>query len=77
MASSLLSGGGFLQLASLGLARFGTCAYLDPGTGSFILQMMIAGLVGGGFAIKLCWRRIVGFFRRRFSGQKEASQDGE
>ncbi len=26
------------------------CAYLDPGTGSLILQMIIAGLCGGLFA---------------------------
>lgn len=33
-------------------------AYLDPGTGSYILQMIIAGLLGAAFAVKLFWLRI-------------------
>ena len=42
-------------------------AYLDPGTGSVILQMAIAGLVGGLFAVKLFWGRIGAFFRNLLS----------
>ncbi len=30
-------------------------AYLDPGTGSFILQMLIAGLLSVVFTVKLYW----------------------
>jgi hypothetical protein len=33
-------------------------AYLDPGTGSLVLQAWIAGLLGGAFLVKACWRRI-------------------
>ena len=40
-----------------------TDAYLDPGTGSVILQMGIAALVGGLFAVKIFWGRIRAFFR--------------
>jgi len=43
------------------------CAYLDPGTGSIILQVLIAGLCGGLFAIKLFWRQIKSFFKNLFS----------
>ena len=52
-------------------------AYIDPGTGSFILQMLIAGLVGSAFALKLFWRRIVGFFSglRRKAPQGEGNDD--
>lgn len=39
-------------------------AYLDPGTGSYVVQVIIAALVGSGFALKLFWKRIVHFFRR-------------
>ena len=39
-------------------------AYLDPGTGSILLQGIIAGLAGGLLAISVYWRRFVGFFRR-------------
>jgi len=45
-------------------------AYLDPGTGSYVLQMVIAGIVGGMFALKLCYRRIVKFFADLFRGKK-------
>jgi hypothetical protein len=37
-------------------------AYLDPGAGSILLQAVVAGVLGGLFAIKLFWKRIVGFF---------------
>lgn len=43
------------------------CAYLDPGTGSIILQVIIAGLCGGLFAIKLFWRQFKTFFKNLFS----------
>ena len=32
-------------------------AYLDPGTGSMILQGIIAGIAVAGFTIKSCWYR--------------------
>jgi len=38
-------------------------AYLDPGTGSYILQMFIGLLVGGAFVIKLFWAKIISFFK--------------
>lgn len=33
-------------------------AYLDPGTGSMIIQMAIAGIVSALFTIKMYWYRI-------------------
>lgn len=42
-------------------------AYLDPGTGSYILQMIIAGLLGAAFAVKLFWLRIKRFVAGVFS----------
>lgn len=51
-------------------------AYLDPGTGSYILQLIIAGLVGGLFAIRLFWNRIKTFFENLFSrGEKRQEAD--
>ena len=52
-----------------------TLAYLDPGTGSMILQLLIAGLVGAGFAVKMFWFNIKGFFTRLFAGKDTASGD--
>lgn len=45
-------------------------AYLDPGTGSYVLQIVIAGIVSGLFAIKMFWRRLVDFFSNLFKGKK-------
>jgi hypothetical protein len=39
-------------------------AYLDPGTGTFALQGLIAGVAGGVISIRTYWRRIGGLFRR-------------
>ena len=33
-------------------------AYLDPGTGSMLIQVIIAGAVGAAFTLKLYWKRI-------------------
>ena len=40
-------------------------AYLDPGTGSMILQVLVAGVLGGLFAIKMYWRQL----KARFTGR--------
>jgi len=51
-------------------------AYIDPGTGSFMLQILIATLFGSAFAVKLFWKRIrasVGnLLRRARRGKKDA-----
>ena len=38
--------------------------YLDPGTGSFIIQLLLAGLLGIGLAVKVYWKKIATFFNR-------------
>lgn len=38
-------------------------AYLDPGTGSILLQMILGGAAGAAVVLKLYWRRFVSFFR--------------
>ncbi len=40
-------------------------AYLDPGTGSYIVQVIIVSFFGAGFAIKLYFKRIKQFFTER------------
>lgn len=50
-------------------------AYLDPGTGSLILQMLIAGIVGAIFTIKLYWYQFKAFVARIFGKQKEIESD--
>ena len=46
-------------------------AYLDPGTGSYFIQIALAALVGSLFAIRLFWGRIKAFFRKLFSKEVE------
>jgi len=41
-------------------------AYLDPGTGSYIFQLFIAFAVGGLYAVKLFWKKIIFFIRNVF-----------
>ena len=52
----------------LGLALTGVAApayaYLDPGTGSMILQVLLGGAAGVAFAGKLYWQRVPGDDRR-------------
>jgi hypothetical protein len=40
-------------------------AYIDPGSGSFLLQILLAFLFGSLFLMKGFWKRIVGMFRRK------------
>jgi hypothetical protein len=37
-------------------------AYLDPGTGSMLLQVILGGIAAVGVALKLFWYRIIAFF---------------
>lgn len=39
-------------------------AYIDPGTGSLLLQGLIAGIAAGLYTIKLYWYRLKNFFKR-------------
>jgi hypothetical protein len=40
-------------------------AYLDPGTGSMVWQMMVAIIFGIAFTLKIYWIKIKNFFRRK------------
>jgi hypothetical protein len=46
------------------LAPTNAYAYLDPGTGSFALQGLIAGIAGALIAIRAYWWRVGDLFRR-------------
>jgi len=41
-------------------------AYLDPGTGSYVIQVIIALFVGSAFAVKMFWKKILVFFKNLF-----------
>lgn len=51
-------------------------AYLDPGTGSYILQLLLGVFVGAMFAIKIFWKNIKGYFASAFQNrQKDERND--
>ena len=37
-------------------------AYLDPASGSLLLQLLLGGVAGLALVLKLFWHRILGFF---------------
>lgn len=42
-------------------------AYLDPGSGSFIFQLILASILGGAFVVRAYWKRISIFIQNIFS----------
>ncbi|NQT94565.1 MAG: hypothetical protein HQ559_17550 [Lentisphaerae bacterium] len=46
-------------------------AYIDPGAGSMILQLVIGGLLAGLFGIKMFWRKI----KSKITGKNDAPVD--
>ncbi|MDQ6845216.1 MAG: hypothetical protein M3Z92_12830 [Bacteroidota bacterium] len=45
--------------------------YIDPGSGSYLVQMIIAAVLGSLFYVKTIWKRIKLFFTKN----KDASQN--
>ncbi|MFT5232383.1 MAG: hypothetical protein ACI9UK_001064 [Candidatus Krumholzibacteriia bacterium] len=62
-----------LLLVAVALFPAPAHAYIDPGTGSFVIQGIIAAIVGAGFAIKVFWHRIVS----AFTGKKPLEDDDD
>jgi hypothetical protein len=48
--------------------------YLDPGSGSFLLQILIATIAGAGIFLATYWRKVKKFLTRLFS-KKQDTQD--
>ena len=49
--------------------------YLDPGTGSFVVQAVLAALLGLGVFIKLFWGKITSLFRKKGAPVNEEDQE--
>jgi hypothetical protein len=49
------------QFVSIGTAH----AYIDLGTGSYMLQILIGALAAAGFFVKQYWARIKKMFRKK------------
>ena len=48
-------------------------AYIDPGTGSIILQALIGALAAAGAAISIYWSKVKSFFLKKKKNEKKDS----
>lgn len=51
----------------MGDGRLARAMYLDPGTGSLIVQSLVAAIAAVGFGMRLYWRRMTAWFKRKGS----------
>ncbi len=49
--------------------------YIDPGSGSYLLQAIIAAVLGAGFWIKMSWHRIKAFFGGKKADIEKEKED--
>ena len=49
-------------------------AYLDPGTGSVVIQAIVGGVLGGLFVLKMYWHKFIGFFKKSDSSKNSDSE---
>ena len=53
-------------------------AYLDPGTGSMVLQALVAAVAGIAITVNVYWKKITSFFGSSSDGrQEEGSEDDD
>jgi hypothetical protein len=65
----------FISAVFLLVPIAGAHAYVDPGTGSMIVQAVIAAIVGGGAIIGAFWARLFRRRRKDNDDQPEAERD--
>lgn len=51
--------------------------YLDPGSGSFLIQLLMAAALGIGVAVKMYWSKIKQLFRGKHSDSSEIDSDND
>lgn len=66
----------FLSLGFLLMAR-PAHAYLDPGTGSYFVQILLAGIAGGGYLIVSSWGKIRSFLSSVLKKKEKRQGDGK
>ena len=50
-------------------------AYLDPGSGSLLFQLLVGGVLSGLFAIKLYYKKIKSFFNKKNIDDHESEKN--
>jgi len=46
-------------------------AYIDPGTGSYMFQLLIGGVMAGGIMVRIYWQHIKAFFGKSDAGASD------
>ena len=75
--SRLDHGAGRRSISGLSVVRLVLLPYLDPGSGSFLIQILIAAVLGGVVSAGLWFRRILGVFRRPFGANRTTSSPND
>ncbi len=55
----------------------GILLYLDPGSGSFLIQLLLAVILGAGVAVRLYWGKIKTLFVKKDSQPEPAAEGKE
>jgi len=59
----------------VGISTSSAYAYLDPGTGAMILQVLLGGVAGLALVGKLYWHKLTSLFRARVPGNAELTEE--
>jgi hypothetical protein len=51
--------------------------YLDPGSGSYFIQLLLASLMGGLFILGVYRKKVTDFFRNLFSNRQDDEEQDE
>ena len=49
--------------------------YLDPGSGSVILQVLLAAILGAGVVLRTQWAKIKSLFKGKDSSEEDSEDD--
>lgn len=52
-----------------------TYAYLDPGSGSIILQAIVAAIAAGGVTIKIYWYKLRALFKKNKKKEEDETYE--
>lgn len=61
-------------LVFLCFAQSSAFAYLDPGSGSYLFQILLAFFIGALFSLKVLWKKMAAFFSKLFSKKNGPSK---
>ena len=63
-----------MNLILTGVGEAVVLAYIDPGTGSIVLQLLIGVLLGSVFAVKMFWRNLKNVILKLMGKQRDTSE---